>query len=428
MIHLFTEISVIAKQKFSPLHNKTAPLRCIGNIINRIMKNISAGMFFSVVWRGICQALGWFLGLFGYKRDGKFAKCVWGMFAIGSALFMLFVAIAWGVKTYYLLHNYYKCRNCHSGYCYYDRQLSPDVVIHEGWVGGIAVKNTRTDNITLKNLYWIVRPQSEADSLLLFSTGKLRGYFNRYTAEVVVPAQYSHAWIFSEGIASVEKDSVVMFIDAKGNKAFDRTFVYNPGHEGYVFHAGHCIVDGNYDGKYGLMNTKGVTVIPEEFDSIVLSDDLLYWTLSKGNQSCVIDSDFKSVIPMMECSIVVCSDAIDVTMPDNTIRKYDLKGNLINDFYITGFEHLEYELEESYLYVDKEYDDHSVAYPEHKRARAGLCLYRAGNLKVGLMTPDGRMVTLPKYESIGAVEHDLYQCHIGRGIYELLNDKGQLVR
>lgn len=42
------------------------------------MKRVSVRMFFTVMWRGMCQALGWFFGLFGYKRDGKFAKCVWG--------------------------------------------------------------------------------------------------------------------------------------------------------------------------------------------------------------------------------------------------------------------------------------------------------------------------------------------------------------
>lgn len=28
-------------------------------------------MFFMVLWRDLCQALGWFFGLFGYKRDGN---------------------------------------------------------------------------------------------------------------------------------------------------------------------------------------------------------------------------------------------------------------------------------------------------------------------------------------------------------------------
>lgn len=32
------------------------------------MKRISVSLFFAVMWKGICQALGWFFGLFGYKR------------------------------------------------------------------------------------------------------------------------------------------------------------------------------------------------------------------------------------------------------------------------------------------------------------------------------------------------------------------------
>ena len=51
-------------------------------------------MFFTVMWRGLCQALGWLFGLFGYKRDGKFAKCVWGMFATSAAVIVGIFAIA----------------------------------------------------------------------------------------------------------------------------------------------------------------------------------------------------------------------------------------------------------------------------------------------------------------------------------------------
>jgi len=72
------------------------------------MKRVSAKMFFSVVWKGICQTLCWFFGLFGYKRDGKFAKCVWGMFATSAALIMV---IAAGSLVCALGHEYYQ-RNC----------------------------------------------------------------------------------------------------------------------------------------------------------------------------------------------------------------------------------------------------------------------------------------------------------------------------
>ena len=50
-------------------------------------------MFFTVLWKGLCQALGWFFGLFGYKRDGKFAKCVWGLFATSGAIILAIIAV-----------------------------------------------------------------------------------------------------------------------------------------------------------------------------------------------------------------------------------------------------------------------------------------------------------------------------------------------
>ena len=58
------------------------------------MKKVSARMFFTVMWGGLCQALGCFFGLFGYKRDGKFAKCVWGLFATSGSIVMTLFALA----------------------------------------------------------------------------------------------------------------------------------------------------------------------------------------------------------------------------------------------------------------------------------------------------------------------------------------------
>ena len=57
-------------------------------------------MFFTVLWRGLCQAFGWFCGLFGYKRDGKFAKCVWGLFATSATVAMGIIAFiaVYGIK------------------------------------------------------------------------------------------------------------------------------------------------------------------------------------------------------------------------------------------------------------------------------------------------------------------------------------------
>lgn len=88
---------------------------------------------------------------------------------------------------------------------------------------------------------------------------------------------YAHVWVFSDGIiASVEVDGLVKFIDTKGEQVFDRTFDYDPNYDGHVFHGGYCIIDSDGDRKYGLVNTKGETVIREEYDDIQVNFQLDY--------------------------------------------------------------------------------------------------------------------------------------------------------
>lgn len=396
------------------------------------MKRVSARMFFSVMWRGICQVLGWFFGLFGYKRDGKFAKCVWGMFALSTTIV---VAIFAGLLLYGLGSKiqevYFADSDDEEGY--WHTYISRNVVMYDREDGNAWVKNKLSGKKTLKGIAWISKPLGEKDSLVVYSDGKKRGYFNKYTGEVALPAQYSHAWVFSDGIASVEENGIIKFIDSKGKQVFERTFAYDPNHEGYVFHGGYCIVDDDSDGKFGLMNTQGVTVLPEEYDHIDVSCDLCYWTLTKGNESSVVDREFKTILPMMACKFYIYNDGIDVTMADNTMRKYDLQGNLIDDFYIGDFSYLEYELEETFPIYERECDLEENEYRyvgsiEHKRARARLCRYTAGNNKDGLMTPEGRVVTLPKYEFISAIGPDTYLCTVSHGDMEVINGKGEKIK
>ncbi|MBQ0058004.1 MAG: WG repeat-containing protein [Bacteroidales bacterium] len=393
------------------------------------MKRVSAKLFFSVLWKGICQALAWFFGLFGYKREGVFAKCVWGLFAISGTVIITFIAVAMINALYYDVKREY--RLCDGENCHWHTYISRNVTMHDHSDGKAWIKNTQTGQKTLTGIAWISKPLGEKDSLIVYSDGNNRGYFNKYTGEVAIPAKYKHAWVFSDGIASVEENGIIKFIDTKGNQAFERTFEYDPSYDGYVFHGGYCVVDEDNDKKYGLMNTVGVTILPEEYDQIKPANNLCYWTLTKGAESGVVDKDLKTVLPMMACAICVFDDEIDVTMADNTMRKYDMQGNLIDDFYISSFQYMEYELEETYQIVRKDYDrydnEHEHVCTEHKKARARLCKYTAGNYKKGLMTQEGRIVTLPIYEYIEAVGPDTYTCTVSNGDMVVVNGKGEVV-
>lgn len=398
------------------------------------MKKVSCKMFFTVLWRGICQVLGWFFGLFGYKRNGKFAKCVWGMFAVSGTVILTIIAGGLIYCAWYYYNHHYSWEDCDGENCYYNTYVSREVYYHDHGKGKGEVVNSRTGKTTLKGVAWISKPLGENDSLVVFSDGKKRGYFNKFTGEVVIPAKYNRAWVFSDGIASVQDEGVIKFIDSNGNQVFDRTFAFNPNEDGYVFHGGYCIIDSDENKKYGLMDTTGKTVVAEEYDDIKVSCKLDRWALIKGNLMGVFDKDMKPVLPMMECTLVyLYDDEIDVVMLDHTMRKYDLQGNLIDDFYVNCVEPLEYKTEETYQELEIYTDDDGIeksylSEPKHKTARARLFCYETDYPYKGLMTADGHMVTLPIYEEITAIGPDTYLCTVSHSDKVIVNGKGEIVR
>lgn len=390
-------------------------------------------MFFSVVWMGICQVLGWFFGLFGYKRDGKFAKCVWGLFSVSAAIFMAVLTCALLVNIYQALDDEYLFDLWHSDDYKYETMLSRDVMIHNREDGKAWVMNQKTGKKTLTDIVCIEEPYDERDSLVMFYDGEKCGYFSKYSGEVVIPAKYDRAWKFSDGIAGVVENGIVKFIDPNDNQVFERTFVRKELFRKLIFKCGYCIIDEDGDHQYGMIDTTGATVIPEEYDEISYFKDQNLWTLCKDDKYSVVDKDLNTILPMMVWDVYIFDDGIDVTMPDNTMRKYDLQGNLIDDFYIVGFERLEYELEETCKVMDKVYDEDEYEYEyvsstEHKKAWARLAKYTAGHGMEGLMTQDGHVVTLPKYENIEAIGPDTYLCTVNRSDKEILNGKGEKVR
>ena len=46
---------------------------------------------------------------------------------------------------------------------------------------------------------------------ICYSDGKKRGYFNMFTGKPVIEPKYDHAWIFSDGLASVDDGGWIKF-------------------------------------------------------------------------------------------------------------------------------------------------------------------------------------------------------------------------
>lgn len=396
------------------------------------MKQISARVFFTVLWRGVCQVLGWFFGLFGYKRDGKFAKCVWGLFATSAAIVMSFIALALvcvfaeeGYKRYFRGHQ------CEYTHCYHSQYVSRNIYFHNTEDGKGYIFNKVTKEITLRRVTWIAKPLGN-DSLVCFSTGRKRGYFNKNTGRVVIEPKYDHAWVFSDGLASVEEGGYIKFIDGTGKVVIDKKMAYIPHMEGYVFHSGYCVVDTDDGEQCGLIDKKGNIVLPFEYSYIRPTNDFKLWRIQKDDMEGVLDSCLKPMIPLSVCSIYIGDGTIDKTLPDHTILKFDMEGNLIDDCYITCFRMLEYEKEEIVYRKNVLADDSDGDWEEedsyHPKATARLRVYIAGNQYEGLMTADGHRVTKPLYENIQAIAYDLYLCTTTNYDKVIVNGKGEIVR
>lgn len=394
-------------------------------------------MFFTVMWRGVCQALEWFFGLFGFKRDGKMAKCVWGLFSTSAAVIMAIIAafIVYGVgsdaRDWYDDHFH----NCEETWCYENHLICGDIYFHrqEGHFKGY-VYNAKTHEKLVKNVASLEEPLGN-DSLVAFSDGEKYGFFSKITGKIIVAPKYECANMFSDGRACVAEDGRVKFIDATGQVVIDTKMTYKPDRCDYVFMGGYCIVPTEDRKYYGMMDRTGKIVVPKEYDRIEVADDMTLWFLYKDGEVAVMDKELRLVIEPMECDVEYADGCIFTMMPDHTLRCYDRRGTLLNDFCIRGIEMLEYETDEVVTLTTKpdgEEDDFEDDEPRvetyHRKGTARLRSYQTGAGYEGLMTAEGHAMTLPIYEDIRAIGPDTYLCTLSGDVEVVVNGKGEVVK
>ena len=373
-----------------------------------------------------------FFGLFGYKKEGQFAKYVWRLFAFSAAVIVALFAILLTCAFFGVIYEkHFEEKYCYDPDCRNSEYLGKNIYYHNTNDGKSYVFNSQTQEKTLKRLLWIAMPSGK-DSLVCFCDGKKRGFFNKNTGEVVIPAQYDHAWVFSEGLASVDEGGSINFIDSTGKTIIERVSSYRPGMDGLFFHHGFCMVAHEEPELSCLIDKRGWPVL-QEFDCITHSNNFELWKVCKGKEQGVYNKDLNMIIPMTEASINLYDDEICMRMPDHTMRKYDLKGNLIHDFYIASVRDLEFEKpeiinrpptthvasEEIVETIDENYRPKAIA-----RQRA----YSAGKYYEGLMARDGRIITPPLYEDIEAIDTDLYLCTVSNNDKVIINGRGEIVK
>lgn len=386
------------------------------------------------LWNGIkavfTAIIDWFATLFGMKAETKYARVVRG---IVSAAFAV-VVIVWAVAAIYGLGRAIHWRvsklfdTTDDEYRIVEH-LTENLSYYDGYYGRDGYLRNGKNRKVLKGIEWISMPM-EGDSLVCFSDGNHRGYFHLRDGKVVVKPKYQHAWVFSEGLAAVDENGRVKFINPKGEVVINHLFAYNEDDFGYVFHNGRCAVRDGVSGKMGLIDRSGEWVLPPDYDDIYLNDPFLQ--LRVGKKQAILTFEMDTVIPLTAASFLICDTAILATCGDHSQRVYSRQGELLAASQFRGVEPLLYETTEVIYAGIQDGDECDLSYSYYScpvlRKEVATCLRYEGDLDwYGLMSPDGKALTPPKYISIKAVAKDLYLCETDYGRGVMLNSKGKPV-
>ena len=265
--------------------------------------------------------------------------------------------------------------------------LNDDLVAVRSSDGRLSIRNTATGKVTIKDINIDWTTPSPRDSLAVFCSDGKRGYYNVYTGEIAVPAQYRRAWIFSEGIAAVQRNGNIGFIDHQGDVVIDFRFPYhgNP-LSSFVFKNGHCVV-ADREGECGVIDRSGQWIIPAEYDYVSAYEDY----------------------------VIVTREGVTLQMG------YD--GTVINAFVLEDLKELTYDEEEIHRTRDGD-----IQYVE-RTVSTGLLAYCIGG-RYGLLEGKSlKRITEPLYKNIYAVSKTMFRAYLLDYNSEvILNEKGEVMK
>lgn len=388
------------------------------------------------LWHGIkavfTAVVDWVATLFGMKDNSKYGRVLHRVVGTAFAIVVIYWAtvalVRFGRSVYWDISS--SCGyNDRNSSIYLDEVFNDNLFYYDDLWGDKGYLADSNGHRILKHILSISKPL-EGDSLVHFSDGDKRGYFHMRDGRLVIKPIYEHAWIFSDGLAAVEVNGRIKFINTEGKVVIDRGFAYDETDDGYVFHNGHCAVNDSACKHMGLIDRNGDWVLPPVYDIIHPQDT--FWLLTMNNKQAVMTFGMDTVIPLVAASLTVGDTSIDVTFPDHTQSLYDLKGRLLIANQIRDVEQMPYNTREVMYHTNRDVDEETELYFSYDdfstRKAVATCLkYEAESGWYGLMSPDGKMITPPSYHRISAVDKDLYLCKTDYDRGVILNSKGQRV-
>lgn len=376
------------------------------------MKNVTLKEFFTTVGCGLWQALRWVVGIFGYKDNSKFGIFLRRVFAGSLSLIIFTIAVIFLISVYNFCKNEYN--NCSEDDSAVNTYVSRNIYYHDKGDGKGYIFNYHTGETLINHVAWIAKP-NDGDSLVCYSDGKKRGYFNAFTGKIAIEPSFNRAWVFSDGIAAVEKDGGIIFIDHDGKQVIHKSFEFSYLSDGYCFHNGYSIIAwGNC--HFGLINKKGEWVLPPKYLDLRRGING-YWIVKDKDGYGLVDDSMKMVLPCKYLYIEVDEKDLLVQNEDHTMQRLNFDLSVKDNFVCSEVEQMIYETDQ----LDK--NGHAVM------AVAACRTYSVDGVLptyYGLLDAAGHPLTKPAYDKITAVGKDLYLCKTNTGGI-MLNGRGEKV-
>ena len=232
-------------------------------------------------------------------------------------------------------------------FSYCDNEMSENVTNRYFRNGDYRLYNNEKNKYTTPRVDWVSVPE-EGDSLSVYALDGRRGYVNVNTGEIVIDAKdhdFAKAWVFSEGMAAVQKDDKIGFINSDGEMVIDYMFDSTEDcrkwdFSGYVFHDGVCIMT-EKDGHIGVIDTKGNWILEPVYDDIGDPVNGGYRKLTQGDLTGVVDSSFNIIFPV-EYDYVGMSDRGLTLAKDGRQWLQDMEGKVLNPFLYDSSQWLSY--------------------------------------------------------------------------------------
>lgn len=231
----------------------------------------------------------------------------------------------------------------------------------------------------------------EMDSIGIFIKDGKSGYYNLNTDKIIIPALYTHAWFFSEGLAAVEQNGKIGFINLKGEMVIPQRFIYRTNADSQLaFQFGRCVVAGG-DGHYGVIDQKGQWVAKPIYEHVTLTESGIFVTTSTSRQQLNLNGE------VMQTDLIVRTESLKCEVQQEGKNE---DGKLI--------------------YQNVELKTGYYVYYVHARG--------TNNDRCGLMDMNGNRLTAPEYSKISAINEQLFAFYLLDGETKIVKTAAELKR